>query len=137
MNFWQSAGALRAVSQKADDALAQVGLIDRRSLLAGELSHGEQRHLDIAIALASEPRLLLLDEPTVGMSPIETEQTMRLIRDLGRRVPVVLVEHKMQVVMAVSDRITVLHYGSVLTEGTPEEVRENRRVQEVYLEGSL
>jgi branched-chain amino acid transport system ATP-binding protein len=78
-----------------------------------------------------------LDEPTAGMSPLETEQMMYLIRDLGRKVSVVLVEHKMNVVMGVSDRITVLHFGSVLTEGTPQEVRANPRVQEVYLEGSI
>jgi branched-chain amino acid transport system ATP-binding protein len=81
--------------------------------------------------------LLLLDEPTAGMSPLETEQMMYLIRDLGRQVSVVLVEHKMQVVMGVSDRITVLHFGSLLMEGTPDEVRSNPRVQEVYLEGSI
>jgi len=136
-NFWRSADSLRAVSARADAVLEQVGLQDRRSVRANELSHGEQRHLDIAIALATEPGLLLLDEPTAGMSPLETEQTMRLIADLGRRVAIILVEHKMGVVMQISDRITVLHFGSVLTEGTPAEVRANPRVQEVYLEGSL
>ena len=136
-NFWQPASALRTVSERADHVLDMVGLKDQRRLIAGELSHGEQRHLDIAIALASDPSVLLLDEPTAGMSPLETEQMMYLIRDLGRQLSVVLVEHKMHVVMGVSDRITVLHFGSVLTEGTPEEVQSNRRVQEVYLEGSI
>jgi branched-chain amino acid transport system ATP-binding protein len=136
-NFWQSANALKAVSERADAALELVGLKERGSRLAGELSHGEQRHLDIAIALATDPGLLLLDEPTAGMSPHETEQMMYLIRDLGRHVGVVLVEHKMDVVLGVSDRITVLHFGSVLMEGTPDEVRSDRRVQEVYLEGSI
>jgi branched-chain amino acid transport system ATP-binding protein len=136
-NFWQSATALRSVSERADEVLEMVGLKDRRQYVAGELSHGEQRHLDIAIALATEPGLLLLDEPTAGMSPLETEQMMYLIRDLGRRLSVVLVEHKMQVVMGVSDRITVLHFGSVLTEGTPDEVRRNPRVQDVYLQGAI
>jgi branched-chain amino acid transport system ATP-binding protein len=136
-NFWQSATALGAVAERADAVLELVGLKDQRQRVAGELSHGEQRHLDIAIALATDPNLLLLDEPTAGMSPPETEQMMYLIRDLGRQVAVVLVEHKMDVVMGVSDRITVLHFGSVLTEGTPDEVRRNQRVQEVYLEGSI
>jgi len=136
-NFWQSAKALGAVADRADAVLETVGLKDRRTRVAGELSHGEQRHLDIAIALATDPNLLLLDEPTAGMSPHETEQMMYLIRDLGRQIAVVLVEHKMDVVMGVSDRITVLHFGAVLTEGTPDEVRANRRVQEVYLEGSI
>jgi branched-chain amino acid transport system ATP-binding protein len=137
VNFWQPASALHTVSECADQVLEMVGLKDQRQLLAGELSHGEQRHLDIAIALASDPSLLLLDEPTAGMSPFETEQMMYLIRDLGRTRSVVLVEHKMQVVMGISDRVTVLHFGTVLTEGTPQEVRSNPRVQEVYLQGSL
>ena len=137
MKFWQPADAFRTVSERTDQVLEMVGLKDQRRLIAGELSHGEQRHLDIAIALASDPSLLLLDEPTAGMSPLETEQMMYLIRDLGRQVSVVLVEHKMQVVMGVSDRITVLHFGSLLMEGTPDEVRSNPRVQEVYLEGSI
>jgi branched-chain amino acid transport system ATP-binding protein len=118
--------------------LELVGLQDQRHLRANQLSHGEQRHLDIAVALATEPGLLLLDEPTAGMSPFETDQTMRLIRDLARpTAAIVLVEHKMNVVMQISDRITVLHFGAVLTEGTPAEVRANPRVQDVYLEGSL
>ncbi len=136
-NFWRAADSLRAVSARAEEVLAMVGLQDKRHLLANQLSHGEQRHLDVAIALASDPGLLLLDEPTAGMSPLETERTMHLIRELGRRVSIVLVEHKMNVVMQISDRITVLHFGRVLTEGTPEEVRNNRQVQEVYLEGSI
>jgi branched-chain amino acid transport system ATP-binding protein len=137
LDFWRLAGDVRAAAEAADEVLELVGLEDRRRLLAAELSHGEQRHLDIGIALAGRPSLLLLDEPTAGMSPLETAQTMELIRELGRRLAVVLVEHKMHVVMGVSDRITVLHYGSVLTEGTPEEVRANERVQEVYLEGAI
>ena len=91
----------------------------------------------MAIALACDPGLLLLDEPTAGMSPLETEQTMQLIRELGRQVAIVLVEHKMNVIMEISDRITVLHFGRVLAEGTPEEVQNNRQVQDVYLEGSI
>ena len=135
--FWRHADTLASVGARADEVLAMVGLQDKRGLLAGQLSHGEQRHLDIAIALATEPAVLLLDEPTAGMSPPETEQTMHLIRELGKRVSIVLVEHKMNFVMQISDHITVLHYGTVLTEGTPAEVRANRRVQEVYLEGSI
>jgi branched-chain amino acid transport system ATP-binding protein len=136
-NFWRPADSLRAVSARAEEVLEMIGLQDKRHLLASQLSHGEQRHLDMAIALASDPGLLLLDEPTAGMSPRETEQTMHLIRELGRGVPIVLVEHKMNVVMQVSDWITVLHFGRILAEGTPDEVRNNRQVQEVYLEGSI
>ena len=102
-------------------------------MLAAHLSHGQKRHLEIAIALAAEPILLLLDEPTAGMSPEETDSTMRLIRDLARGRTVVLVEHKMKLVMNISDRITVLHQGQVLAEGTPDEIRANERVQQTYL----
>ena len=136
-NFWLLADSLRAVSARAEAVLEMIGLQDKRHLLASQLSHGEQRHLDMAIALASDPGLLLLDEPTAGMSPLETEQTMHVIRELGQRVPTVLVEHKMNVVMQISDWITVLHFGRVLAEGTPDEVRNNAQVQEVYLEGSI
>ena len=136
-NFWRPADSLREVSARAEEVLVAVGLQDKRHLLANQLSHGDQRHLDMAIALASDPGLLLLDEPTAGMSPRETEHTMHLVRDLGKRVSIVLVEHKMNVVMQVSDHITVLHFGRVLMEGTPDEVRSNRQVQEVYLEGSI
>jgi len=136
-NFWQPAESLRSVRARADEVLETSGLQAKRELLANQLSHGEQRHLDMGIALATDPRLLLLDEPTAGMSPQETEHTMRFIRELSQRVSIVLVEHKMNVVMQISDYITVLHFGSVLTEGTPEAVRNNKRVQEVYLEGSI
>jgi branched-chain amino acid transport system ATP-binding protein len=136
-NFWQPAESLRQVSQRAEEVLDIIGLRDKRDLLANQLSHGEQRHLDVGIALATDPEVLLLDEPTAGMSPMETEQTMHFIRELGQRVSIVLVEHKMNVVMGVSDYITVLHFGQVLTEGTPEEVRNNAKVREVYLEGSI
>lgn len=136
-NFWQPADSLRSVAERAERVLEAIGLQGKRHLLAHQLSHGEQRHLDMAIALACDPGLLLLDEPTAGMSPLETEQTMQVIRDLGRQVAIVLVEHKMNVIMEISDRITVLHFGRVLAEGTPEQVRSNRQVQEVYLEGSI
>ena len=136
-NFWLPADSLRSVTQRAEEVLETIGLQDKRDLLAGQLSHGEQRHLDVGIALATDPQLLLLDEPTAGMSPQETEHTMGFIRELGKRVSIVLVEHKMNVVMQISDHITVLHFGTVLTEGTPDEVHSNRRVQEVYLEGSI
>jgi branched-chain amino acid transport system ATP-binding protein len=100
---------------------------------AATIGHGLQRHLEIAIALACEPRLLLLDEPTAGMSPEETERTIGLIKRIAAGRTVILVEHKMKVVMKISDRITVLHQGQVLAEGTPEEIRSNERVQQTYL----
>ncbi len=136
-NFWRAADSLSQVTARAEEMLETIGLQDKRHLLANQLSHGEQRHLDMAIALATDPGVLLLDEPTAGMSPLETERTMHLVRELGRRVSIVLIEHKMNLIMQISDHITVLHFGRTLTEGTPDEVRNNQQVQEVYLEGSI
>lgn len=135
--FWVPAGRLRDVARHAEEVLARVGLEGRRDHLAGTLSHGELRLLDLAIALATRPRLLLLDEPTAGMSPAETAETVRLITDLRRHLTVVMIEHKMNVVLEIADRVTVLHYGKKLFEGTPSEVRGHPAVQEVYLQGAL
>jgi branched-chain amino acid transport system ATP-binding protein len=132
-NFWQPAAALRDVGLRAEQVLAAVGLAARAAHLAAHLSHGEKRHLEIGIALATEPELLLLDEPTAGMSPEETEATMRLIAEIATGRTVVLVEHNMKVVMRISRRITVLHQGQILAEGTPAEIRADERVQQVYL----
>ena len=97
------------------------------------LSHGEQRNLEIGIALATEPQLLCLDEPTAGMSAAETNETMELVRRIAKDLTILIVEHDMEVVMELCHRITVLHYGEILAEGTPEEIQENPRVLEVYL----
>lgn len=132
-NIWIRAAAVRETSVRAEKALDAVGLLPKARNLAGQLSHGEQRHLDIAIALSMEPDLLLLDEPTAGMSPAETEETVALIQQLRDTTTIILVEHKMDLIMSVSDRITVLHFGRVLAEGTPEQVRNNAQVQAAYL----
>ena len=132
-NFWTHAARLPGVREKAQALLVTIGLADKAAELAATLSHGEKRHLEIAIALASDPTLLLLDEPTAGMSPEETDETMVLIRELARGRTVVLVEHKMKLVMKISDRITVLHQGAFLAEGTPDEIRANPTVQQTYL----
>ncbi|HYS16062.1 MAG TPA: ATP-binding cassette domain-containing protein, partial [Candidatus Binatia bacterium] len=132
-NFWSRAEHLTDVRDRAVAILESVGLGAKTDGLAAHLSHGEKRHLELGIALASDPILLLLDEPTAGMSPEETDATMRLIRELAAGRTVVLVEHKMKVVMGISDRITVLHQGQVLADGTPEEIRANTRVQQTYL----
>jgi len=132
-NFWTHAARLPGVREKAQALLATIGLADKAAELAATLSHGAKRHLEIAIALASDPTLLLLDEPTAGMSPEETDETMVLIRELARGRTVVLVEHKMKLVMKISDRITVLHQGGFLAEGTPDEIRANPTVQQTYL----
>jgi branched-chain amino acid transport system ATP-binding protein len=132
-DFWRRADALVSARTRAEEVLATVGLTPKGHLLAAQLSHGEQRHLELAIALAANPVLLLLDEPTAGMSPEETDETMVLIRQLAAGRTIVLVEHKMKLVMGISDRITVLHQGQVLADGTPDEIRANEVVQRTYL----
>jgi branched-chain amino acid transport system ATP-binding protein len=125
--------SLRDILDKAEAVLESVGLAGKADELAANLSHGEQRNLEIGIALATEPQLLCLDEPTAGMSTAETRDTMELVRRIARNLTILIVEHDMQVVMELAQRITVLHYGSVLAEGTPAEIQQNPRVQEVYL----
>jgi branched-chain amino acid transport system ATP-binding protein len=132
-DVWSRADRLTDVRRRARALLDRVGLGAKADQPAAHLSHGEKRHLELAIALASDPLLLLLDEPTAGMSPEETDETMRLIRELAEGRTVILVEHKMKVVMKISDRITVLHQGQVLAEGTPDEIRANSVVQQTYL----
>jgi branched-chain amino acid transport system ATP-binding protein len=123
----------RDIIDKAEAALDAVGLLAKAGELAANLSHGEQRTLEIAIALATEPQLLCLDEPTAGMSAAETHDTMQLVRRIAADLTILIVEHDMQVVMELADRITVFHYGGILAEGSPAEIRENPRVLEVYL----
>ncbi|OGK85400.1 MAG: hypothetical protein A2X52_02960 [Candidatus Rokubacteria bacterium GWC2_70_16] len=118
---------------RARTVLASVGLGGKEDELAANLSHGEQRNLEIGIALATEPQLLCLDEPTAGMSVAETHATVELIRRIARNLTILIVEHDMEVVMGLAQAITVLHYGEVLAEGTPAEIQANSRVQEVYL----
>ena len=121
------------VLDRARSVLDAVGLRDKESELAANLSHGEQRNLEIAIALATEPQLLCLDEPTAGMSVTETHATVELIRRIARDLTILIVEHDMEVVMGLAHTITVLNYGEVLAEGRPAEIQANPRVQEVYL----
>jgi branched-chain amino acid transport system ATP-binding protein len=123
----------RDINERAESVLQSVGLLGKADDLAANLSHGEQRNLEIGIALATEPRLLCLDEPTAGMSAAETHDTMALVRSIAKNLTILIVEHDMQVVMALAQRITVLHYGEVLAEGTPAEIQQNSRVLEVYL----
>jgi branched-chain amino acid transport system ATP-binding protein len=132
-SLWRHHRAYREVVERALHVLDLVGLRDKAEELAANLSHGEQRHLEIAIALATEPKLLCLDEPTAGMSVAETHATVELIRRIAADLTILIVEHDMEVIMGLAQRITVLHYGEVLAEGTPAEIQANPRVQEVYL----
>jgi branched-chain amino acid transport system ATP-binding protein len=125
--------ALGELSDKADALLERVGLADLRGRIAADLAHGQQRALEVAMALASEPVLLLMDEPTAGMSPEETRVMMDLITALAAERSVILVEHKMKLVMGICERLLVLHHGEFLAEGTPAEIRANADVRRVYL----
>jgi branched-chain amino acid transport system ATP-binding protein len=132
-DIWRPRAKLPGLAEKADALLSQVGLWHCRDRVAKTLAHGEQRALEIGMALASNPRLLLLDEPTAGMSPEETRVMMDLIVKLAKERTVILVEHKMKLVMGISDRVLVLHHGELLADGTPAEVRQDQQVKRVYL----
>ena len=123
----------REVQEQTDTLLERVRLGDRRASRAGDLSYSEQRALEIGMTLASEPDVLLLDEPMAGMSHEETNHALELIREVTRGRTLLIVEHDMQVVFSLADRITVLVYGEVLATGTPDEIRADRRVREAYL----
>lgn len=131
--LWRRRSALHGLSEQAAAVLKTVGLAERSHHLARELAHGQQRALEIGVALAGRPKLLLMDEPTAGMSPEETKVMMALIRKLVEERTVVLVEHKMKMVMGISDRIVVLHHGELIAEGTPDDIRANDLVKRVYL----
>ncbi|HEY9280708.1 MAG TPA: ABC transporter ATP-binding protein [Eoetvoesiella sp.] len=133
LNFWDIQDTRQLQADKIHELLNTVGLAGKSSTMARMLSHGEQRSLEIAVALASEPTLLLLDEPTAGMGPQETVQIISLIRKLRERLTIALVEHKMKMVMDISDRVLVLHHGELLAQGTPQEIAGNAEVKRVYL----
>jgi len=129
---------LEASERRARASLDALGLIDRAAEQATTLPHGDQRLLEIAMAVAQEPALLLLDEPTQGLSPEDTVATVAVIRQVARRqhLTILLVEHDMDVVFDLADRISVLHFGQLIAEGTPNEIRANVEVQRAYLGGA-
>jgi len=132
-NLFGSVARLREPLARAHEAAEAVGLAARLADEVARLSYGEQRQLEIGVALATQPTLLLLDEPTAGMSPEETQRMTRLLAGLPRAVTMLIIEHDMDVVFSLADRITVLHGGEVLVDGAPEAVRADPRVYEVYL----
>jgi branched-chain amino acid transport system ATP-binding protein len=135
--FLEHRDSLTDVHEVARDTLDAVGLLDQADRTASELPYGDKRRLEIGIALAAEPDLLLMDEPTAGMSPEETEATVDLVEEVKREMGLtfVLIEHDMEIVFSISDRIVVLNRGRVIAEGTPDEIRGDPEVQEAYLGG--
>jgi branched-chain amino acid transport system ATP-binding protein len=132
---WRRADRYPELTARALSVLGEVGLGEKAGLPAREISHGEQRQLELAIALAAAPRLLLLDEPAAGLSPDETQKMVALVQKLKRRYTILLIEHKIDVVMSMSDRISVMHFGSVIAEGSPVEIQRNAEVRRAYLGG--
>lgn len=131
--IFSTKNSLKEVNAETWDILDRLDLKKTAHDQSANLAHGDQRLLEVAMALAGEPKILFLDEPTAGMSPAETEHIAQLIKGLTDKISVVLVEHDMDVVMTISDQITVLHQGNIIAEGPPEEIKGNEMVKEAYL----
>lgn len=128
--------SVKSVERKAEALIERFGLAAKATELAGHLSHGEQRRLEIAVALACDPQLLILDEPTQGMSHTDTEEASRMVRELSKDITIVLIEHDIDLVMDLSHTVIVLHQGRKLAEGPPDAVRANKDVQTAYFGAS-
>jgi ABC-type branched-subunit amino acid transport system ATPase component len=133
LRIFSTKKSLRKVTEETWAILERLGLQDVAHQPAKNLAYGDQRVLEVAIALAGDPNILFLDEPTAGMSPAETRHISKLIKGLSEEISIVLVEHDMDMVMSVSDKISVLQYGSIIAEGKPEEIKSNPQVREAYL----
>ena len=132
-HFWGAARKEKHLRDAAQAALSRVGLAKRADVRVSELSHGEQRELELAVALATKPQLLLLDEPMAGLGVTESARMVTLLKELRKEVTIVLVEHDMEAVFALADRITVLVYGRVIASGDPDAIRSNEEVKRAYL----
>jgi branched-chain amino acid transport system ATP-binding protein len=124
---------MEAINRQTEDVLRKIGLLERKDIIAGLLSYGEQRALEIGLTIATEPKLILLDEPTAGMSSEETREAVKLIGRVTEGKTLIIVEHDMEVVFSLADRITVLYYGEVLASGPPEQIRNDQKVKDAYL----
>jgi branched-chain amino acid transport system ATP-binding protein len=131
--FWKDARRERELREPARAALERVGMLDRANARVSRLSHGEHRQIEIAMALATRPRLLLLDEPMAGLGPNESARMLALLRELKCEYTIVLIEHDMEAVFALADRVSVLVYGCVIATGAPEAIRANAQVRQAYL----
>jgi branched-chain amino acid transport system ATP-binding protein len=132
-HFWRDARSDATLRAPARETLARVGLAGRENVVVASMSHGEHRQLEIAMALATRPRMLLLDEPMAGMGPDESARMVRLLRDLKQDLTILLIEHDMEAVFALADRVTVLVYGRVIASGPPEAIRADAEVRKAYL----
>jgi branched-chain amino acid transport system ATP-binding protein len=131
--MFRNVDKMEDINRETDELLKRINLYDVREVPAGTLAYGQQRSLEISMALATDPDLVMLDEPTAGMSKEETHYAVELIRKLTQRKTVVIIEHDMDVVFSLADRITVLHMGNILASGPPKEIRENQAVKDAYL----
>ncbi len=131
--FWRAARKEAVLREPARASLARVGLAERGGALVSKLSHGEQRQLELAVALATKPRMLLLDEPMAGLGPEEATRMVKTLRELKRELTILLIEHDMEAVFALADQITVLVYGRVIAAGAPDAIRANAEVRQAYL----
>ncbi len=134
-NFLMDYKKLQGVHENAERVIEQVGLAESMDIKAKNLSYGLRRSLDIGICLATEPKLILLDEPTSGMDREDTQVIIQLISHISKEIPVVLIEHNIDIVLSISNIVTVLYQGAVLAEGTPLEIQRSEKVQEAYLGG--
>ena len=132
-HFWRNAREEQELRQPARDALKRVGLAERADVIVSNMSHGEHRQLEIAMALATKPRMLLLDEPMAGMGPEESARMVRTLLELKKEYTILLIEHDMEAVFALADKITVLVYGRVIATGLPADIRANAEVRQAYL----
>jgi len=135
-HFLRNLKKWKNVTEETFPLLEQIGLLDKKDVLAGFLSYGEQRALEVGLTIASDPELILLDEPTAGMSMDETRQAIKLIDRVTKGKTLVIIEHDMEVIFSLADLITVMQYGEVVTTGAPEEIRKDQRVKEAYLGGN-
>ena len=132
-HFLKKPSSIPEVNKKTEEILGLVGLADVKETLARELSYGQQRALEIAITLSTEPELILLDEPTAGMTHEETGEAIKMIERVTANRTLIIIEHDMDVVFSLADTISVLHNGSILVSGSPEKIRNDQRVKDAYL----
>lgn len=132
-NMFYRLPKMDGINTQAENMLGQIGLLERKDAIAGELSYGQQRALEIGLTIATDPELILLDEPTAGMSMEETREAVRLIEGVTQGKTLIIVEHDMEVVFSIANRISVIYYGQVLASGPPEEIRNDQKVKDAYL----